>query len=54
MNFMTFHYKFTSQVPEIREKILKENDGKWAKIAKKQSNTYFNPKKVDMRAQARR
>ncbi|XP_028397548.1 zinc finger MYND domain-containing protein 10-like [Dendronephthya gigantea] len=31
------------QVPEIREKLLKENKNTWEKIAKHQINHYFNP-----------
>ena len=42
------------QVPEILDNILQANDGKWQKIAKKQSKTFFNPKKMDMKAQAKR
>lgn len=42
------------QVPEIREKILTDNKGKWKKIAKKQSQTCFNPSTADVQAQAKR
>ncbi|XP_062598750.1 zinc finger MYND domain-containing protein 10-like [Saccostrea cucullata] len=42
------------QVPEIKEKILNDNKGKWKKIAKKQSQTFFNPSDSDVRAQAKR
>ncbi|XP_056001157.1 zinc finger MYND domain-containing protein 10-like [Ostrea edulis] len=42
------------QVPEVRENILMENKGKWKKIAKKQSQTYFNPSDSDVKAQAKR
>lgn len=42
------------QVPEIREKILTDNKGKWKKIAKKQSKTCFNPSTADVQAQAKR
>ncbi|KAK3101721.1 hypothetical protein FSP39_005822 [Pinctada imbricata] len=42
------------QVPEIRETILRENDGKWKSIARKQAKTTFNPSESDIRAQAKR
>ncbi|XP_069101042.1 zinc finger MYND domain-containing protein 10-like [Argopecten irradians] len=42
------------QVPEIRDKILSDNEGKWKQIAKKQSKTHFNPSQADIRAQAKR
>lgn len=42
------------QIPEMRDDILRENEGKWKKIAKKQSKTVFNPSESDMRAQAKR
>jgi hypothetical protein len=38
----------------MRDNILKNNEGKWKKIAKKQSKTVFNPSQSDMRAQAKR
>lgn len=34
--------------------MLKRYEGKWKKLAKKQSETYFNPKKADLRDQAKR
>ena len=49
-----FTASFALQVPEIREEIVRANEGKWAKIAKKQMKTFFNPNKVDLRSQARR
>ena len=42
------------QVPEIRDKILSDNKGKWKKIAKKQSQTCLNPSASDVKAQAKR
>lgn len=45
---------FLWQVPEIRERILTDNKGKWKKIAKKQSQTCFNPSTADVQAQAKR
>ncbi|XP_013417861.1 zinc finger MYND domain-containing protein 10 [Lingula anatina] len=42
------------QIPEIREKILTQYEGKWKKLAKKQSQTYFNPSKASLRDQAKR
>ena len=41
-------------MPEVKEEILRTNEGKWTKIAKKQMKTFFNPSKVDLRSQARR
>ncbi|KAI0223920.1 Zinc finger MYND domain-containing protein 10 [Lamellibrachia satsuma] len=42
------------QIPEIRENILQKYDGRWAKIAKRQSKQFFNPSKEDMMEQAKR
>ncbi|XP_046542958.1 LOW QUALITY PROTEIN: zinc finger MYND domain-containing protein 10-like [Haliotis rubra] len=42
------------QVPEIREGILKQWEGKWKQLAKKQSKTHFNPSAEAIRAQAQR
>ncbi|PIK56282.1 putative zinc finger MYND domain-containing protein 10 [Apostichopus japonicus] len=42
------------QVPEVYEKLLLENDGKWAAIAKHQVKTVFNPSEEDIREQAKR
>ncbi|XP_071158013.1 zinc finger MYND domain-containing protein 10-like [Mytilus edulis] len=42
------------QLPEMRDNILQANEGRWKKIAKKQSKTVFNPSESDMRAQAKR
>ncbi|CAL1546402.1 unnamed protein product [Lymnaea stagnalis] len=42
------------QVPEIREKILRKYEGKWAKLAKVQSRTIFNQSDADIQAQAQR
>lgn len=38
----------------MRDNILQANEGRWKKIAKKQSKTVFNPSESDMRAQAKR
>lgn len=42
------------QVPEVREKILQANDGKWRKIAKKQMKSFFDPSSSDLKMQAKR
>ncbi|KAK3579403.1 hypothetical protein CHS0354_029711 [Potamilus streckersoni] len=42
------------QVPEIREGILKSNEGNWAKLAKKQAKTFLNPSESDLRTLAKR
>lgn len=42
------------QIPEMRDNILKHNEGRWKKIAKKQAKTVFNPSEANMRAQAKR
>ncbi|XP_068701854.1 zinc finger MYND domain-containing protein 10-like [Montipora foliosa] len=41
------------QVPEIREKLLKDNLGKWEKIAKYQKRAYFTPTAEDVKKQAK-
>eukprot|EP00057_Strongylocentrotus_purpuratus_P030509 XP_781892.3 PREDICTED: zinc finger MYND domain-containing protein 10 [Strongylocentrotus purpuratus] len=41
------------QVPEIRERILKENEGKWKAIAKHQVKNFFNSSAESMRDQAK-
>ncbi|KAL9973838.1 hypothetical protein ACROYT_G020344 [Oculina patagonica] len=40
------------QVPEIREKLVKENQGKWDKIAKYQKKAFFSPSAEDIKKQA--
>ncbi|KAJ8047698.1 Zinc finger MYND domain-containing protein 10 [Holothuria leucospilota] len=42
------------QVPEIYDKILKDNEGRWGAIAKHQVKTVFNPPEDVIREQARR
>ncbi|XP_050413386.1 zinc finger MYND domain-containing protein 10 [Patella vulgata] len=42
------------QVPEIRDTVLKENEGKWQKLAVHQSKTHFNPSPADIQQQAKR
>ncbi|CAI9723186.1 Hypothetical predicted protein [Octopus vulgaris] len=42
------------QIPQIRETILQKNKGKWKKLARKQSQTYFNPSEEFIRGQAKR
>ena len=42
------------QVPEIRDNMMKRYDGSWAKVAKKQSKTFFNPSKMDLQSQAKK
>lgn len=42
------------QVPEVRDNILRSNDGKWNKIAKKQMKTCFDPSSSDLKMQAKR
>lgn len=41
------------QVPEIRERLLRENNGKWKAIAKHQVKTFFNASAQSMRDQAK-
>ena len=41
------------QVPEIREKLVKENQGKWEKIAKYQKRAFFSPTAEDIKRQAK-
>lgn len=41
------------QVPEIRENLLKCNQGKWEKIAKYQKRAYFSPSAEDVKKQAK-
>ena len=41
------------QVPEIREKLVKENQGKWDKIAKYQKKAFFSPSAEDIKKQAK-
>lgn len=41
------------QVPEIREKLVKENQGKWDKIAKYQKKAFFSPTAEDIKKQAK-
>ncbi|KAK3699888.1 hypothetical protein QZH41_016547 [Actinostola sp. cb2023] len=40
------------QLPEIRESLLKENAGKWEKIAQRQARDYFSPSEKEIRKQA--
>ncbi|XP_071784356.1 zinc finger MYND domain-containing protein 10-like [Asterias amurensis] len=42
------------QVPEVRDNILRVNEGKWGAIAKHQVKTVFNPSAALMKEQARR
>ncbi|XP_077972144.1 zinc finger MYND domain-containing protein 10-like [Styela clava] len=42
------------QVPEIMDRIMKENEGKWKAIAKYQMKNFFNPSKSEIQAQAKR
>jgi len=42
------------QLPEIREKILKENHGKFEAIAKHQMKKYFDPNQQEIQYQAQR
>merc|ERR1719277_1462985 len=42
------------QVPEIRDNVLRRNEGKWKKIAKNQMKFFFNPSDAEIREQARR
>ena len=48
---LTFDEKI--QVPEVREKIVQENEGKWGAIAKHQVKTVFNPSSDLMKQQAK-
>ncbi|XP_072025986.1 zinc finger MYND domain-containing protein 10-like [Amphiura filiformis] len=41
------------QVPEVRDLIIRENDGKWGAIAKHQVKTVFNPSSELMKQQAK-
>lgn len=41
------------QVPEIRETLVKENQGKWDKIAKYQKKAFFSPSAEDIKKQAK-
>uniref|UniRef100_UPI00398E7404 zinc finger MYND domain-containing protein 10 isoform X2 n=1 Tax=Pristiophorus japonicus TaxID=55135 RepID=UPI00398E7404 len=42
------------QVPDIWDRIIRENSNKWKAIAKHQVKTVFNPSEQDLREQARR
>ncbi|XP_070559668.1 zinc finger MYND domain-containing protein 10-like [Ptychodera flava] len=42
------------QVPEIYDNLVKENEGKWAAIAKHQVKKYFDPPKAALKEQAKR
>ncbi|KAM3878015.1 zinc finger MYND domain-containing protein 10 [Diretmus argenteus] len=42
------------QLPEIWNHIMRENDGKWKAIAKRQVQTTFNPSEEDLRLHAKR
>ncbi|KAM5313748.1 zinc finger MYND domain-containing protein 10 [Glossophaga mutica] len=42
------------QIPEIRERLERENKGKWKAIAKHQLQHVFSPSEQDLRQQARR
>lgn len=42
------------QVPEVRDSLLKENSGKWKKIAQYQIKHFFEPSKAVMQEQAKR
>lgn len=42
------------QVPEIRHRMIEENQGKWKGIAKHQMKKYFNPSKHEIQQQAKR
>jgi hypothetical protein len=42
------------QVPEIRDNLLRKDEGKWKKIAKQQMKFFFNPSDAEIREQARR
>jgi len=42
------------QIPEIREKLVAENEGKWKAIAKHQMKHYFNPSQEEIQQQAQR
>ncbi|XP_058955157.2 zinc finger MYND domain-containing protein 10-like [Pocillopora verrucosa] len=41
------------QVPEIREKLLKDNQGKWERFAKYQKKAFFSPSAEDIKKQAK-
>ena len=47
-------FLFGLKVPEMRDKILQENEGKWKKIAKKQMKSFFDPSRSDLKMQAKR
>ncbi|XP_060691212.1 zinc finger MYND domain-containing protein 10 isoform X1 [Hemiscyllium ocellatum] len=42
------------QVPDIRDRIIRENSHKWKALAKHQVKTVFNPSEQDLREQAQR
>ncbi|XP_033121716.1 zinc finger MYND domain-containing protein 10-like [Anneissia japonica] len=42
------------QVPEIRDMLLSQNEGKWGAIAKHQVKTVFNPSTQELQEQAKR
>ncbi|CAK8688765.1 unnamed protein product [Clavelina lepadiformis] len=42
------------QLPEIKERLLQENEGKWHAIAKHQMKHYFDPSQAEIQSQARR
>ncbi|ESO83594.1 hypothetical protein LOTGIDRAFT_179706 [Lottia gigantea] len=42
------------QLPEIRDSIINEYNGKWKKMAVQQSKTQFNPSNCDIQQQAKR
>ena len=43
---------FILKVPEIRENLIKQNSGKWKKIAQHQLQAYFSPSEDDLKKQA--
>ena len=42
------------QLPEIRDSIMRENEGKWLAIAKHQMKNYFNPDQAEIQRHAQR
>ena len=50
---IVYGYITFMQVPEIREQLVKENQGKWDKIAKYQKKAFFSPSADDIKKQAK-
>jgi len=42
------------QLPEVKDRLIRENEGKWQGIAKYQMKNYFNPDQQEIQMHAQR